>query len=61
MKEGTLVRVKDILGYNVYMQNLAGHTGVVIDKINGTSYLILILDKPHKVNKNDLEVLREDR
>ena len=61
MKAGDLVRVKDLLGYNAYMQNLAGHTGLVLNKINGTLYLILILDKPHKVNENDLEVLHEER
>ena len=61
MKVGDLVRVKDLLGYNAYMQNLAGHTGVVVNKINGTLYLILVQDKPRKVNKNDLEVINESR
>ena len=57
MNVGDLVRVKDLLGYNTYMQNLAGHTGIVVNKINGTLFLILILDKLHRVNKNDLEVI----
>jgi hypothetical protein len=57
MNAGDLVRVKDLLGYNTYMQNLAGHTGIVVNKINGTLFLILILDKLHRVNKNDLEVI----
>ena len=31
MKVGDLVRVKDLVGYNAYMQNIMGHTGVIIN------------------------------
>ena len=32
MKVGDLIRVKDRLGYNTYMQNLTGHIGIVVSK-----------------------------
>ena len=65
MKVGDLVRVKDLLGYNAYMQNLAGHTGVVVNTDDTPSYggyvLVLILDEPRKVPIGDLEVINEGR
>ena len=62
MKAGDLVRVKDLLGYNAYMQNLAGHTGVVVDVIgHGRVALILLFEKFHKVHEDDLEVISESR
>ena len=30
MQVGDLVKVKECMGYNAYMQNLMGHTGVIL-------------------------------
>ena len=55
MKIGDLVRVKDVLGHNAYMQNLVGHVGVVVDI--GTWVQVHILGKTRPVMHIDLEVI----
>jgi hypothetical protein len=64
MKVGDLIRVKDLLGYNTYMQNLTGHIGIVIN--TGGFWLteritVLILGKPRLLVSEDLEVIDEGR
>lgn len=61
---GDLVRVKDALGYNAYMQNLVGHIGVICaDSYNGNEVWVQvhILGKTRPLMISDLEVVNEDR
>ena len=61
MKIGDLVRVKDALGYNAYMQNLVGYVGVVCElDCNGNVCWVRfghILGKRKPVKSSDLEVI----
>lgn len=60
MKIGDLVRVKDALGYNSYMQNLVGHVGVVCElDYNDNAFWVRvhILEKTRPMNISDLEVI----
>ena len=60
MKIGDLVRVKDAMGYNAYMQNLVGHIGVVCEldyNDNACWVRVHILEKTRPMNISDLEVL----
>lgn len=62
MKIGDLVRVKDGVGYNSYMQNLVGHIGVVCDNsYNGNELWVYahILGKTRPIMRCDLEVIYE--
>ena len=64
MKKGNLVRVKDGVGYNSYMQNLVGHIGVICEeKYNGNDFWVRVhilgVDRPIVVS--DLEVICEGR
>ena len=64
MKIGDLVRVKDAMGYNAYMQNLVGHIGVICaDFYNGNEVWaqVHILGKTRPIMISDLEVINEDR
>ena len=64
MKVGDLVRVKDAMGYNAYMQNLVGHIGVVceLDYNDNVCWVrVHILEKTRPMNISDLEVLNESR
>ena len=64
MKIGDLVRVKDSVGYNSYMQNLVGHIGVICaDSYNGNEVWVQvhILGKTRPIMINDLEVIDENR
>ena len=61
MKIGDLVRVKDAMGYNTYMQNLVGHIGVVceLDYNDSVCWVhVYILEKTRPVMKSDLEVIK---
>ena len=60
MNSGDLVTVKDCHGYNVYMQNLVGHIGIVLD-IGRIATKVFILDRIRHLNPNDLEILNESR
>ena len=60
MKIGDIVRVKDSVGYNSYMQNLVGHIGIVLnEKFNGNSFWleVHILGMPRPLCPADLEVV----
>ena len=64
MKIGDLVRVKDALGFNAYMQNLVGHTGVVVEtgchmfaNSTTTCVKVFLLGKVRKMFPQDLEVI----
>ena len=60
MKIGDLVRVKDAMGYNTYMQNLVGHIGVVceLDYNDNVCWVrVYILEKTRPMNISDLEVI----
>ena len=63
MKIGDLVKVKDAMGYNAYMQNLVGHIGVVCAA--GTPKTVWvqvhILGKTRSIMISDLEVINESR
>ena len=63
MKVGDLIRVKDRLGYNTYMQNLTGHIGIVISKggllVHRTT--VFIQGKSRLLMTMDLEVINESR
>ena len=64
MKIGDLVRVKDSVGYNSYMQNLVGHIGVICaDSYNGNEVWVQvhILGKTRPIEIRDLEVVNENR
>ena len=68
MKIGDLVRVKDSVGYNSYMQNLVGHIGVVceeavVDAVNENYLWVLvhILGRNRSIEISDLEVINENR
>ena len=64
MKIGSLVRVKDSVGYNSYMQNLVGHIGVICaDSYNGNEVWVQvhILGKTRPIEISDLEVIDENR
>lgn len=64
MKIGDLVRVKDSVGYNSYMQNLVGHIGVICaDSYNGNEVWVQvhILGKTRPIEISDLEVIDESR
>ena len=64
MKIGDLVRVKDSVGYNSYMQNLVGHIGIVLnEKWKGNDFWIEvhILGKSRPIVPADLEVVNESR
>ena len=64
MQVGDLVRVKDFVGYNAYMQNLMGHIGVVLKYEANPSFVRLHISE---LGKNllccvkDLEVISESR
>ena len=61
MKIGDLVKVKDALGYNAYMQNLVGHIGVICaDSYNGNQVWVQvhILGKTIPLMISDLEVIK---
>ncbi len=60
MKVGDLVTVKDCHGHNVYMQNLVGHIGIVLD-IGREHTEVFILEQIRYLNTNDLEILDESR
>ena len=64
MQIGDLVRVKDALGYNAYMQNLVGHIGVICaDLYSGNKMWVQvhILGKTRPLMISDLEVVHENR
>ena len=61
MKIGSLVRVKDSVGYNSYMQNLVGHIGVTLVVGIGCWVHVHILGKTRPIMINDLEVIDENR
>ena len=62
MKIGSLVRVKDSVGYNSYMQNFVGHIGVICYfNGNGRYVQVHILGKTRPIMINDLEVINENR
>ena len=64
MQIGDLVRVKDALGYNAYMQNLVGHIGVICAYLyngNQTWVQVHILGKTRPLMISDLEVVHENR
>jgi dTDP-4-dehydrorhamnose reductase len=59
MKIGDLVIVKDVLGYNTYMQNLAGHIGVIVkERYNEHWVKVHILGKTKRISIYDLEVVK---
>ena len=60
MKVGDLITVKDCHGHNVYMQNLVGHIGIVLD-IGRIATKVFILDQIRHLNPNDLEALNQSR
>ncbi len=61
MKIGDIVRVKDGVGYNSYMQNLVGHIGVICESAafddNYLWVVVHILGKNRPVEIRDLEVI----
>ena len=61
MKKGDLIRVKDRLGYNTYMQNLTGHIGIVIstDGFLHHRTTVFIQGKTRLLITEDLEVIDE--
>ena len=67
MKVGDLVRVKDAMGYSGYMQNLAGHTGVIIEQKHTSKERVLFKLHISELSDNflcvpsDLEVISESR
>ena len=64
MKIGDLVRVKDSVGYNSYMQNLVGHIGVVCADLYNENTMwvqVHILGKTRPIEISDLEVINEGR
>jgi len=64
MMIGDLVTVKDVMGYNAYMQNLVGHIGVICaDSYNGNEVWVqvYILGKTIPIMISDLEVISESR
>lgn len=59
MKIGDLVIVKDVLGYNTYMQSLTGHIGVVVkERYNKHWVKVHILGKTKRISIYDLEVVK---
>ena len=61
---GDLVRVKDAVGYNAYMQNLVGHIGVVCTNSyndNEVWVQVHILGKTRPIMISDLEMIDESR
>ena len=61
---GDLVRVKDSVGYNSYMQNLVGHIGVICEEAVDENYLwvvVHILGRNRPIEIRDLEVIDESR
>jgi hypothetical protein len=64
MQVGDLVRVKDSVGYNAYMQNLVGHIGVICEEAVNENYLwvvVHILGRNRSIEIRDLEVISEGR
>jgi len=63
VKEGDLVKVKDALGYNTYMQNLVGYVGVVIGRERaitnglGGRWFVLIDGRTRQIWEEDLEAI----
>ena len=64
MKPGDIVRVKDCIGYNAYMQSLVGHCGSIL-KLPDSTYsgttVVLLLGKIMTFATSDLEVISESR
>ena len=66
MKIGDLVRVKDLAGYNAYMQGLVGHIGVITSfcarekKVVWVGFIHGGYPKT-RLSFQDLEVLSESR
>ena len=61
---GDLVRVKDSVGYNSYMQNLVGHIGVICEEAVDENYLwvvVHILGRNRPIEIRDLEMIDESR
>ena len=59
MKIGDLVIVKDVLGYNSYMQNLAGHIGVIVKERYDKHWVkVHILGKTKRLRIDDLRVVK---
>ena len=59
MKIGDLVIVKDVLGYNSYMQNLAGHIGVIVKESYDKHWVkVYILGKTKRLRIDDLKVVK---
>ena len=61
---GDLVRVKDAVGYNAYMQNLVGHIGVICEEAVDENYLwvvVHILGRNRPIEIRDLEMIDESR
>jgi hypothetical protein len=68
MKIGDLVRVKDCLGYNSYMQTLTGHSGILLEIGESVGYdgnqrtcKVFICGKVRGIWSGDLEVISESR
>ncbi len=57
MKIGDIVRVKDSVGYNSYMQNFVGHIGVILVVGNGRYVQVHILGRNRPIEIRDLEVI----
>jgi hypothetical protein len=68
MKIGDLVKVKDAIGYNAYMQNITGHNGILLWIGESVGYdgeqrtcKVFICGKVRGVWSGDLEVICESR
>ncbi len=68
MKIGDLVRVKDCLGYNSYMQTLTGHSGILLEIGECVGYdgkqrtcKVFICGRVRGIWCSDLEVIDERR
>ncbi len=64
MKIGDLVKVKDALGYNAYMQAITGHNGILLEIGKGVGYdgnqrtcKVFICGKIYAVWSGDLELI----
>lgn len=61
MKVGDLIKIKDLLGYNSYMQQIAGWEGILLDICDTNRCRVFINGKEWMVWEEDLEVICEGR
>lgn len=62
MKVGDLIKIKDLLGYNSYMQQIAGWEGILLDICDtGQRCRVFINGKEWMVWQEDVEVIYEGR